>query len=656
MSIEKKSIEKQSSIEKFEKINLIGRVIGEDLGMRVDVGTKPGWRYIFHPVNKIEIDPDDLEKKSENYCLGVIAHEGSHRKISRIKMIPKNEWQETGFSFLMNAVEDPRVNNWVAGKYDGAKDWLHEVYDTDLISKKSDIETTAKQKVGYAPKHIQYGLQVIHHWHTGKYTEDLDKDVLDALQATAGVISTAYQCLPAPTPTEEDINLQADLTYQLVRQCVWPRYKKLVEQAKEEEKLNQLMQDMQGEGGGDDPNQPESVPDQPDADSAPDQDEDNQKPDKKDSQTQWGDLTEEQKNDIKEQIEQWLDGKDEKERKEIEDKADQKAQDNLDELDEELGQKMKGKFTDQPETKSEEKKRKEAEAEEAKKQAELEKELQKALDEIESQKSPYEKVLSEVKNEINIDKIAEEIVNLFSRSRFPQFRKGPTGQSLAGMKEVMKWESARDYKKLWKIRQPSEKKDFNFMILVDLSSSMRGEKIKETIKGVVMFTEIFKRVESVIGNLKFDITGFQDVLIDCKSFNQELDDGIKANIVNLTHEVSNRGQHNRASYNNDGYCLNQAYHRMQDNLARNNFLIVLSDGGPCGDSTHHLPGFDSDSEEKELKHMAGQIESDPNIHLIGIGLGEDTEHVAEYYQDNYPGKNIKELSKQLANIIQKYLK
>ncbi len=37
---------------RLESLELIGRTVGDDCGMKVEVGKKPGWRYIFKPINK----------------------------------------------------------------------------------------------------------------------------------------------------------------------------------------------------------------------------------------------------------------------------------------------------------------------------------------------------------------------------------------------------------------------------------------------------------------------------------------------------------------------------------------------------------------------------------------------------------------------------
>ena len=240
---EKKLAEEKEYQERLERLRSMGRVIGEDFDMGVEVVKERGWRYIFKPVNKIEVDPNDLRERGLDYCFGEIAHEGAHRKISRIDFIPKKIWQEMGFSFLMNAIEDPRVNNWVSGKYDGARQWLERVYAEDLPTEER-IDKKAKEKLGYVPKHIRFGLEVIRYWHTGKFSEDLPPEVKEALDKTIKYTELAYNTLPEKDPNEEDIKDKAQLAYKIVYSAIWPEYQKLVDKAFDDETLRQMLKDM----------------------------------------------------------------------------------------------------------------------------------------------------------------------------------------------------------------------------------------------------------------------------------------------------------------------------------------------------------------------------------------------------------------------------
>ena len=70
-------------------------------------------------------------------------------------------------------------------------------------------------------------------------------------------------------------------------------------------------------------------------------------------------------------------------------------------------------------------------------------------------------------------------MNIFIAKRFPQYRRSFPGQKLR-LKGAMKYEGQRDYRELFERRQPGERPDYAFLLLVDLSGSMRGEKIEET--------------------------------------------------------------------------------------------------------------------------------------------------------------------------------
>jgi len=228
---------------RLERLKALANTIGEDAGVAVKIGDKPGWRYVFKPVNTIEVDPSDIETKGFEYCAGLISHEAGHRKIDQVDFIPKKIWQETGFSFLMNAILDPRDNNWVSSKYEGAGKWLQAVYDEDIPTE-DNIVGKAREKLGYTPKHIQFGLEVIKYWHTGEFSADLPPAVRDALEKTIRFAENAYHHFPSTSPSEAEIQTKAQEVYRIIYAKIYPEYKKLVDEALEDEAMKQLMQEM----------------------------------------------------------------------------------------------------------------------------------------------------------------------------------------------------------------------------------------------------------------------------------------------------------------------------------------------------------------------------------------------------------------------------
>jgi hypothetical protein len=639
----KKEISEEELKQRIDRVKTMGKAIGEDFDMEVEIGKKRGWRYMFKPVNKIEVDPFDIKEKSMEYCFGVIAHEGAHRKISRTEFIPKNIWQEMGFSYLMNAVEDPRVNNWAMRRYDGANDWLEQVYIEDIPTHEK-IDVTAKEKMGYTPKHIQYGLEVIRYWFTGKFSPDLPEDVQEVLEKTNPYAEMAYELLPDIfNPTEEDIKEQAKLMYNVVYSTIWPEYQDLVDKAFEDEKMRQKIKDMIENGDLDFPEEGEGPTGEP---------------------LPLDQLPEDLKKKLEEKIKKKLEEMSEEERKKLEERAEKAAEGVLDDLENEVNKDLKGEFTEQPKTTKEEEEEGEEKEEEAKKATEREKELKEIMDQIEKEmeekKSDYDRAYGEISPYVN--KLAEEVINLFMMDRFPKFRKKFPGQKLR-LKGAMDWQSKKEYKELFETRLPAEKMNYDFLLLVDLSGSMaHGDKIEETFKGAVLFAEVLNKVMATVGGVRVAVYGFQDTLIPYKDFDNVMNDEIRKKMSVMKKEVRNKGIHNQAGDNSDGYCVDKSSDILNQTQAKKKFLVVLSDGLPEPDYDHRVERYRDLDREEELKMVVKDIIINrPDQYLIGIGLGTDTGHVSDYYKEtpgrmeNMPNIEVEELAEKLAGVIQRLI-
>ncbi len=643
--------------ERMDRLRTMGRTIGEDFAMGVVIGKEPGWRYKFKPINTIEVDPEDIKRKGLEYCFGIIAHEGAHRRVSRTDFIPKKIWQEAGFSFLFNAVEDPRVNNWVIGKYDGAANWMEEVYSEDLPTE-DRVDATTEEKLGYIPKHIKYGLEVIRYWHSGKFSDDVPEEVREVLKTTIAYAEEAYKTLPAKDPAEEDIERKARVMYELVRAKIWPEYQKLVEQSLTDEAVRQMIKEMMEKGELDLPNEARSEK----KDKQPEADESGGEGEKGEPLP-----LDQMPEDIRQEIEKRLRGKLEEmspeEREAVIAEMEEKAKGVFEGLETDLVKELRGRFSDQPETTTEERERQRREedaAEVAKKRAA---DLAKAKEELErrleEQKSEYQKAYEEIKP--YIDKVAEDLMNIFIAKRFPQFRARFPGQKLR-LQGAMDYESRKEYRKLFEARIPSERPDYTFLLLVDLSGSMAGSKIQETFKGAVLFAEALAKVAATMGGAKVAIYGFQDELIRYKYFDDELNDQIREGMNVMQKEVSNKGQHNRANYNNDGYCVDNASAILRSEQGENKFLVVLSDGQPEGDSAHRVSRYAFLNQSEELKRVVEDISRSQDQYLLGIGLGPGTDHVAAYYPsvlpnvENIPNVNVSRLAEVLGNKLEELIK
>ncbi|MBF0275830.1 MAG: VWA domain-containing protein [Nitrospinae bacterium] len=184
-----------------------------------------------------------------------------------------------------------------------------------------------------------------------------------------------------------------------------------------------------------------------------------------------------------------------------------------------------------------------------------------------------------------------------------------------------------------------DKKDYAITLLVDLSGSMRDEKIRETFKGVVLLTEVLNRL-----GVKIEVLGFQDDVIEFKVFDEDLDNKIRKRMSGMIDEVegNNPNGHNQYSYNDDGPCLKEAAERIDERKEREKFVFVLSDGLPEGRK----------SDESDLENAISNIKEQGSIKLLGLGLGGGTEHVKRFYgQTALPNIQVQELPLVLSELL-----
>ncbi len=167
---------------RMRSIEAVAKSFGGDFQIRLQPGQ--GWAINF-PVQPekpavVTYPQEDLDQKSIHYVVGAAMHEGGHRDIS---------WFHPFFleseskRFLFNAVEDPRVNNWIRRKYEGSTPYLRALYRDAF--KEQMKEGKSFDELGVLP-HIQYGFGLIYRWWSGGQDHPAIKNpkVLEALGAT----------------------------------------------------------------------------------------------------------------------------------------------------------------------------------------------------------------------------------------------------------------------------------------------------------------------------------------------------------------------------------------------------------------------------------------------------------------------------------------
>lgn len=675
--------------------------VGKDYEIPVELNEPgEGWHWNFKE-NKIRIDPKDLLEKPMDYLRFVICHEGGHRRVSRTEFIPLDTWKQPGFSFMMNAIEDPRDNNFVAENYPKFREQMESAYQHDL-----DIEQKAKEKaakkLGYQPKFMQAGFEYIKQWYKETQgeeniiSEDLPEDVKETVAKTLESAKDSWWRYPSKQEADESeelIKKYAQVSYEINLEEIWPEFQKLVDRDMEDQKMQELMRDMQQEKAEGGESLPQKIKDkltpeeQEELEKAIEEALANKKAEKqkaeKKGEEEKGEKVEsgQEKGEegekgegapvsinidslsdkLKQKIKDHLDSLPEGKRQELKEKAEK----SLGDFGKDISDELEGKLADNPEKKAkreaegkaEDKPKREKsktkkefepqEEEEEKKQRERLKETRRRMEGVfESQDDPYMKTLREIAP--LIDDLTGDLRNIFIKRKI--------GKPEAGYRFGRKWNVKKRIQERIagiplirtesreRTERKSEEKDYAITLLNDLSGSMSGSKIKEDFKSKVVISETLASL-----NIKFEILGFQDKVLEFKKFDQEFNDDTRQKLNQLPLEVkdANPGGNNNARDNDDGKCLMDASKSLGRRIEANKFLIVLSDGLP------ETSGKTSSQLNRELRQTVEHISQNTNQKLVGVGLLSDA--VSKFYPNNIPDVTTEDLVETLGEVIREII-
>ena len=295
-----------------------------------------------------------------------------------------------------------------------------------------------------------------------------------------------------------------------------------------------------------------------------------------------------------------------------------RAQKQLEDFEDEINKDLEGKLNeDKPESHKERREReaKEREAEKEREAAEKEKKgLEQKLEELRREKmTEYDKAYEEVADIVN--SLYVRLKKFFLPERHPKWRKGfPTGSRLDLEKAMQAEADPRYLEKIWERKTIPHKFDYRFSILVDLSGSMKGKKIEETFKGVVVLAEVLEKL-----GIQYEILGFSDSSKIFKEWKEKLSKESRDKLAEMKNWGGGGTETTKAT--------KKAYQELLKNLGKDNFLITLTDGQPNNDES--------------LKEELEKIVKEKKVKLVGIGLGPDTEFVKDFYKAAFSLKQMK---------------
>ncbi len=240
----KESFDSNSTYSKIDQLKIIGRFVSGDYNeMKIQVTKNENWYWNFKD-NIINIPEKDLKEKSIEELKFLIGHEGAHRKITGGKMLGIGDGNQHLF-FLLNAIEDPRVNNYLINNFSNFKVGMQKAYTKQFNS----IIKKSKKELGMIPKSMQAGIGYIQQWFREINDQDFDltsikdDEVRGVLEKTLKTAQESWWSYPSEDEVgnRQWVNEYGDFVFDNIYKKIWPEYEKLLKKDQENQEAKKLL-------------------------------------------------------------------------------------------------------------------------------------------------------------------------------------------------------------------------------------------------------------------------------------------------------------------------------------------------------------------------------------------------------------------------------
>lgn len=244
---------KQTILKKREVLSTLAYFIGKDFDLTVKVGA-PGSGWFWEPAsNSVTIDSKDVLENPIGFLRFVTSHEGAHKRISRLGEANQQSLEESGFMMLLNAVEDPRVNNYICDTYPLLEGDMDVAYDLSF-RQCEEARAKALKEMGFYPDSLDASFAIIRNWYFERYLVDApqsENPVTDRtkefLEKTHAACQRAYSTYPSKKEAdsgEKAVKKYSKAAYRVINDDIWPEFKKLLSQDEQEANVSQAIQEL----------------------------------------------------------------------------------------------------------------------------------------------------------------------------------------------------------------------------------------------------------------------------------------------------------------------------------------------------------------------------------------------------------------------------
>lgn len=177
-------------------------------------------------------------------------------------------------------------------------------------------------------------------------------------------------------------------------------------------------------------------------------------------------------------------------------------------------------------------------------------------------------------------------------------------------------------------------------VLVDQSGSMHGQKAYDAALASMLLAQACSRIK-----VPCAVYGFNSPNYDCNLYKYIPFDGYLKyrDNLNLVERASGGNRDSLAYFH---AAIDLAKHAKKDEKL---VMIVISDGSPADDDYYGQPALN------DLKGFINYFKVKKNISAIGVGIGDDTEHIPLIYDAYSIVPDVDELPEELLGILKKIM-
>jgi len=246
----------------------------------------------------------------------------------------------------------------------------------------------------------------------------------------------------------------------------------------------------------------------------------------------------------------------------------------------------------------------------------------------EAMQSPYDRYVYDT-CEFS-DELSGELKNFMHEHERPRYignyRTGKKLNLRRAMQSEARYQLTGEFDdEIWLRREDPQKRDHQFIFVLDESGSMRGgEKWENALKGLVLCQEALDELE-----IDFGVIGFSDNPQIHKNLEDKFDENFRDNELNQIMGSLSGGT-------NDADAVKIALDMLKhQDPEKQKTIVVITDG---------------EGKSEEMKKLIEEAE-EAGIKIIGVGIGEGTSAVGHVYKDKVKVDRIAQLPTKLSDII-----